>query len=183
MKQKILLLFLLFLGCGSYTFAQSFEFLNDGVPVADNSTVNFGNLSGLTTSPIMISKTGSETVTATLTITVSGDSYGGIIGYCGWGYESCIPVNPGESISSDKTVTNNEAIDPSIEAMPQGIMGAGFLFKTEYKLTYNGKEQKITAIFSSEPLAIISPNETSVVSIVKEDGRMVCKYDFTSTAT
>lgn len=176
-------LLLLFLVGGMVSFAQStsFVFLNAGVPIADNSRVYCGNLpDGLATAPITIQKQSDETITAKLTISVSENSSGtGFVGYCGWGFTNCVPVTAGSSVSSDKTVTNKNAIDPEVETLGTE---APFSFEVEYKLTYNGQEQKINVVLSSESgSAIHTPDASDAVFVSYQGNKAALKYNFSST--
>lgn len=176
-------LLLLFLTAGIISYAQSsFVFLNEETPVADNSTVYCGELDGrqgMISSPVKIQKTADEPINATLTISVSINSYGGFVGYCGWGFASCLPVQTGSELSSNKLVNNGNAIDPFIEILALSA-AEPFFFEIEYKLIYNGKEQKINLVMSSEPVALNAPEAGSAVSVSYLDGQSVLKYDFQS---
>jgi hypothetical protein len=175
-------LLLLFLTAGIVSYAQSsFVFLNKGTPVADNSTVYHGELVpeyGIVKSPINIQKIVDDEIEATLTITVSANSHGGFIGYCGWGFDNCIIVQIGGTLSSTKYVENNNAIEPDIEAM--GFESTTFFFEVEYKLTYNGQEQKINVVLSSNPVAIHAPEASTDASVLYQDEKAVLKYHFSS---
>jgi hypothetical protein len=118
----------------------SFAFIVNGNTVTDGSTVTDVDTDeyGLHHSPIHIKKIASGNITASLTISVSATS-NGPAGYCGWGFDACIPVNVGKSQTSTKTVTVSDEIDPVVEALAPGSVS----LTVEYVLSYGNTEQKI----------------------------------------
>jgi hypothetical protein len=57
-----------------------------------------------------------------------------------------------------------------------------FSVKVEYKLTYNGTEQKINVIFSSDPTGISNPGKLRDLILYSTGGNVSVKYHFENTA-
>ncbi|GHT18925.1 hypothetical protein FACS189429_6060 [Bacteroidia bacterium] len=137
----------LLLTVNSLPAAGAFVFTNiSGSVYPANASVNSveENTLGQLLSPIRIKKIVDGAVIATLKISVSSDSEF-TIGYCGWGFEQCVPVSVGASVSSTKTVTSDELIDPVVESLGEVRTGAA---RVTYELSYADKIQKVTWICS-----------------------------------
>jgi len=188
MKKITLLLTLLFLGCGTCLFAQSLVFVQNGEVLENGSTIVVTEIIEPDALPTMNAhiyvknQTSADVHNATMTISLVEESTSqGFIGYCGWGTNSCVPVNYGTPLSRTTTVQAGEVVDPHVDT--QMIDPENVSFKVEYKLTYGlGITQTIYVVFTSDNTSIPSLSKTTPIVVVNNVNGTTINYNFESTA-
>ncbi|MDR2408945.1 MAG: T9SS type A sorting domain-containing protein [Bacteroidales bacterium] len=181
--KKLTLLFLLLVGCEMSVNSQSLVFMRDGAVVENNATIVVTEIDEeleIMNAHLKVKNVSDQAIEATLTVSVLGIPQGGIIGYCGWGFDSCRPITPGIPLSSTTTLNGGQEIDPDIEALNLSIKN--IRINVEYKLTYGENEQNVYVLFTSYNTGITTPKQNVIVNLFQNQDVVSMKYYFENIA-
>jgi hypothetical protein len=185
--KKLVLLLLVLAACEEFAFSQSLVFMRNGVELNNGETYIANEVDDVLFSInpyITVKNVSDKNINATFTVTLLEEMIGddnAFIGFCGWGVNGfCISVTYEMPKSRSAILASGDVEDPEVEAMNVG--SDIFLAKVEYKLNYEGNEQKIYVTFMTGNVGITPLPEKDNIILSYQGENVSMKYNFNNTA-